>query len=131
MPFNEIAYKSRTTDIDFPIYEADGTTGVTLAGSDVVRFKMGLYDTATPVLDIDSVGATASGSVVTVVALSNPALVRVRLAQADLASLAARVYHAELAIVDDSETAPADAIKVVDRGTIEVQGSQGGDVGTS
>ena len=129
MPFNLVAYKNRTTDFDFPIYEDDGTTPVILASGDVVRIKLSLAAHTTPALDIDSVGATGNGSVVTLTL--NPGLARLRLAQADTTALVERLYFAEVAVVDESETAPADAIKVVDRGTIEIQASQGGDVGVS
>ncbi len=126
MPFNIIAHKSRTEKFTLPLLEEDGVTGVTIAVTDVVRFKIALYESGTPLLDLDSAAPSANGSSVTIQALANPASAEVCLDQDDMALLPARSLYAEYALVDDSDS---DRIFVIDRGTVEVQGSQGGDVG--
>lgn len=131
MSFLMTAYKGRTQDFTVNLYEADGETSITMEATDEVRCKIYRRDAATPVLDLDSVGATASGSVVTIVALgaSPVASVTVRIAQGDTSGLEPGVWSAEIDVVDDSETAPANAIKHVESGTFHLLGSGGGDVG--
>jgi len=58
----------------------------------------------------------------------NPASVTVRLAQGDTSDMEG-AYDAEVLVVDDSETAPADAIKAAEYGVLHVYPSQSGDVG--
>lgn len=134
MSFEIIAPKSRTTDYSGSLYQADGTTPVVLAAADVVRFKLGRGVGATPLLDLTQ-SATANGSVVTVtsrgVAATSPATYTVRLAQADLASIFAGAYDAEVSVVIDAETAPADAIKHVEIGVAHIVGMPGGNQGLS
>ena len=129
--FNITAYKGRTTDFQFTIYQADGVTGAALDSGDVVRFKMGTSFGVAPSLDIDSVAPTTNGSLVTINQSTAPAKATIRFAQADMALLKDRVYLGELSVVDNSETAPADAIKHAQEGTVYVQSSLGGDVGVS
>ena len=126
MAFELKAHANRTQDFTIALFENDGSTAIVLTGTDVVRVKVGRADD-TPNLDIDSVGATANGSVVTIDTL-NPASVTLRLAQGDTTSLLG-LYDVEVSIVDDSETAPADAIKAAEYGSLSVLASQGGDIG--
>lgn len=124
------ALQGRTRDFTLTLYEADGTTGVALAAEDVVRVKIGLRG-ATPLLDLDSVAATSNGSLVTITSIVAPAVCTLRLAQGDLSSLFPGAYDLEVSVVDDSETAPADAIKSATQGVLHVLPSMGGDVGTT
>ena len=124
------AFAGRTEDFDWSAYEGDGRTPVVFAADDVVRFKLSsTIGDSTPELDIDSISATANGSIVTITDL-DPATGRVRLGQADTASFSGKKYF-ELSLVDNSETSPADAIKVICRGTMVFTASQGGDAGVS
>jgi hypothetical protein len=118
--------RRRTADWEFSIFEHDGATTFALAAGDVVRFKIYAADDAIT-LDVDSVAASANGSVVTVDQL-DPAIVTVRLAQDDTENLPADIYSAELCHVDDSETDPLDAIKRIAHGALRVYPSGGGDV---
>lgn len=130
--FNLTVFKNRTTDYQFTLYQSDGTTGIVLDSGDVVRFKLGTHFGSTGLsLDVDSVGATANGSVVTINQSTAPAKATVRFAQGDMSLLKDRVYLGELSVVDNSETAPADAIKHAEAGTVYVQSALGGDVGVS
>ncbi len=122
--------RGRTSDYQFTIYEVDGVTGIELAASDVVRFKLYRDDDPSPVLDLDSVQATDNGSLVSVDQRTPaPALATVRFAQDDTSKLVYREYRGELTVVDDSETTPPDAIKTAGRGRVKVAPSPGGDVG--
>jgi len=106
--------------------EADDSTAVAaLAGTDVVRFKVGRGNAA-PVLDLDSVAATANGSVVTIDGTKTG--YTVRFAQADLDGLEPGSYDCEVSVVDDSESAPVDAIRVIERGVLHLIDTQGGDI---
>lgn len=120
--------RRRTRDIDFYVYEADGVTEWGAASTDVARLKLWNKD-GECVLDLDSAGATANGSVCTWVSRTAPARIRVRFAQDDVVALSDDEYYAELDVVDDSETSPVDAIKRCGCGTIRVLPSAGGDVG--
>lgn len=129
----KICYAGRTEDFAWELYDRDGEP-LEIAADDHIRFKLAATAGATPVLDVDSVGATPNGSVVVIdvrgTAGVTPASGTVRLAQDDTAALTPRKYTGcELALVDNSETAPADAIKVCGRGTIDLKASPGGDVG--
>lgn len=130
--FNITAFKGRTTDYQFTLYQSDGVTGVVLDSGDVVRFKLGTHFGSTGLsLDLDSVAATTNGSGVTINQSTAPAKATVRFAQADMSGLKDRVYLGEISVTDNSETAPADAIKHAEAGTVYVQASMGGDVGVS
>lgn len=126
MSFEIRAYAGRTVDFTVPIFEADGSTVIVLTNTDVVRCKVG-RGSATPDLDIDSVGALTGDSIVTIDTL-DPASVTVRLAQADTAGLLG-IYDIEVSVVDDSETTPADAIKAAEKGSIGFSPAPGGDIG--
>lgn len=123
--------KNRTSDDTVSLFEADGTTSVTLAATDVVRFKVYRRDQATPVLDLDSDAASPNGSSITIEELgpSTTAFATIRVAQADLLALDPGIYSADISVVDDSETAPVDAIKAFEDGTVFISGTGGGDIG--
>ena len=131
MSFEAFAEKNRTLDLTVTLTENDGTTSVTLAADDVVRFKMGRRPGALPDLDIDSAGATANGSKVTIDERgpSPAASVTIRLAQGDTVNLVPTVYDAEVTVVDNSETAPVDAIKHAEFGTVHLEETLGGSIG--
>ena len=116
------AYQNRTNDFTGTL-----STSVTLAVTDRLRFKMGRREAATPSLDLVEDTVTANGSRVDVTDATTKAY-SLRLAQGDLASLTTGVYDAELLLVDDSETAPADAIKVSDHGVLYLLPQMGGNV---
>lgn len=121
--------RRRTVDYTFTLYQIDAATGITLAATDVVRFKVFTKD-GDIALDIDSVAATTVGkSVVTIDSRDAPAQVTVRFGQDDVTTLTAKQYLGEICVVDDSETAPVDAIKRVAHGRIAVLASGSGDVG--
>ena len=127
--FEQEVYRNRTRDFEFKIYEADGTTGVAIQTTDVVRCKLGRLGGGTPDLDLRSGAATANGSTVTITQTTAPATGLVRMAQGDTNLLPVGAYRAELMLVDDSETAPADAVKVFSTGVIHVIDQLGGGVG--
>lgn len=122
-----------TEDYRFKLYKADGKTAAALAAGDVVRFKLAAKAGEAPKLDIDSVAATAAGSVVTIITIGadgvTPAEVNVRIGQDDTKDLTPGEYHGFLGIADDSETDPADAFKVAGRGPILLKPPPKGDVG--
>jgi hypothetical protein len=129
----------RTVDLRFRLYTADkAPKPIALAAGDVVRFKLSAeVGDDEPLLDLSSAEATAGESVVTIQDLGEdevtPADVRVRFAQVDTAELEDYVsgepLHGELCLVDDSETAPADAIKRIAHGPVLIVPASGGDVG--
>lgn len=120
-------YKNRQSRYTFTMYESDGTTAAAISATDVVRYKIAAAD-GTIKLDIDSVGATTNGSIVTVTQTSAPATVEVKFAQLDLAEITAGTYIGELSLVDDSQTSPADPIEPIATGPVLVKVSPGGDV---
>lgn len=126
MSFLITAHRNRTRDYTIDLFEPDRTTPVLLAATDVVRVKIG-RGTSIPSLDLDSVAATANGSVVAFTTGTND--VTLRLAQADLLAMTAGVYDVEVAVVDDSETAPANAVKHVEWGCLSLQDTMAGDIG--
>lgn len=123
--------KNRTSDDVVSLFETDGTTSITLAATDVVRFKIYRRDQATPLLDLDSKDASANNSSVTVdeTGPTPTAAVTLRIAQADALLLDPGVYRGEVSVVDDSETAPVNAVKHVEDGVVFVSGTGGGDIG--
>ncbi len=123
--------KNRTSDDTVNLLETDGTTSLTLAATDVVRFKVYRRDQAIPLLDLDSAAASANDSSITVDELgpSPTASVTVRVAQADLLEMDPGIYRGEISIVDDSETAPVNAIKLAKDGVVSVSGTGGGNIG--
>lgn len=103
--------------------DADGNT-VSPGANDVVRVKIG-RSRETPLLDLDTVAASANGSKVTKntpTAGSN----RVEISQLDMGNLEPGVYGLELSLVDNADS---QAIKHVDNQVFVVQASQLGDVG--
>lgn len=126
MSFNIRIYRNRTRDYTVTLYEADGTTELSLAASDVVRMKIG-SDGATPLLDLDSIDATPAGSKVTFTPSTGDCTVR--LAQGDVNGLSPGAYDCEILVIDNSETAPADAAKHAEYGVLFVHPTMGGDLG--
>ena len=121
-----VAVFGRTEDFAWSAYDADGEATV-LAAGDKIRFKMARKPDDTPLLELVSGSPTVNGSGVTIADL-DPASGTVRLAQGDTISFRGD-YHYEMNLVDDSETAPPDAIKQFIRGKITFLPSQLGDLG--
>ena len=123
-----VAKAGRTEDFTIEIKSPSGGY-IQLADDDVVRIKLGRLGTVA--LDLDQ-SATAAGSLVTKSVLGNGssahAAVVLRLAQGDTSSFVGS-YEAEVSVVDNSEIAPADAIKPVDSGHVEFTPQQSGDIG--
>lgn len=124
MSFEQRINKGRTSYHTVPLYEADGSTAINLASTDVVRYKIYRRAAATPLLDLDSAAASANGSSVTVDATS-PASVTVRINAAD-ATMDPGVYRGEVSVVDDSDS---DTILAAETGVVYVGDSGGGDTG--
>lgn len=124
----------RTVDYEFKLYKSN-KKAATIAVSDVVRFKLSLFPgDATPLLELRSGAVTSNGSTVSVTSVGtdevSPATVNVRFAQGDTIGLDPKLeYHGELALVDDSDTAPPDAIKRAGHGPVTVKAAPGGNVG--
>lgn len=112
----------RTIDVSVTIQ------GVTIASSDVIRVKIGQIG-ATPALEVTSIAATANGSIATFSAGASTATVR--LAQGDTAALTPACYDMEVLVVDDSETAPANAVKHSINYVLVVLSSHSGSVAIS
>ena len=123
------AYKKRTTDYQGSLFETDGTTGIALAATDVVRFKAGRGNAAAPDFDLASGTVEALGSTVTIDSIVSPAQYTVRLAESDVDTLTPGTYDCEISVADDSETAPANALLHVERGVLHIIDMLGGDVG--
>ena len=126
----EFTVYARTNDFQFTLRD-DNNEGVAIEAGDVVRFKLGRGDNSVPDLDLRSGGATANGSTITVDQTTAPAKATVRIAQDDVADLVPGTYRGELLLVDDSETAPVDAIKHAALGVVYVIGGLGGNVNKS
>jgi hypothetical protein len=130
----------RTVDLRFRLFTGDKVPkAIALAAGDVVRFKLSVdAGDDEPLLDLSSAAATAGESIVTIAELGEDnvtaADVRVRFGQVDTAELAdyadlSEPLHGELCLVDDSETAPADAIKRIAHGPVLIVPASGGAVG--
>ncbi len=130
MSFEIAVPKNRTADTSIRIYERDGITPIVLAAEDVVRFKVYRRDQTTPLLDLDSATATPNGSGIQIDSL-DPAVVTLRIAQEDTSGLDPGVYDAEICVVDDSESSPANAIKQAESGIVMLLGSGAGEAGLS
>ena len=77
---------------------------------------------------MDTVEPSPAGSRISVDQLE-PALVTLRVAQADTVVLDAGTYDGEIDVVDDSETSPDNAIKLADHGVVHVLATGGGKTG--
>jgi len=119
------AYKNRVIDYDVNLFEKDGTTEVTLLSDDVVRVKVGRGG-GTPHLDLSSIEAESGGSSVTFSAGTNNVVVRFG---TDTAAMTPGAYDVTLSVVDNSETAPANAIKHAEYGVLVLHPTMGGEVG--
>jgi hypothetical protein len=129
--FRAHVHRNRTRDFTVPIYESDGSTAVALAADDVVRIKIGT-NLETPLLDLSSIEPTDNGSSITFTPAGNTATVR--LAQGDLLAICQAApgemaFDAEVDVVDNSETAPANAIKHAEYGVVFIHPTQGGETG--
>ncbi len=119
--------RTRSSEYEFEVYRGDDVA-LPIGAGDVARFKISASQNGAPVLDIDSVAATANGSVCTISQYTAPGQVQVKFDQADVALLTGDDYYAELNIVDVSDN---NRIKTVCRGCIRVLGSQSGDIGAT
>lgn len=121
--------RGRTRDHSISIYEADGSTVVTLAATDVVRVKIYSGNNETPDLDLLSGESTANGSTVTIDNLSSVPQATLRIAQGDTSGWVLGVYEVSVIVVDDSEAAPVDAAKHAMSGLLYLTGTGGGGLG--
>ena len=113
------AYRKRTCTFQVTANDADGTATTFL--NDVMRIKIG-RDGSAPLLDLDSVVASANGSTVSA---ANPTTVR--LDQDDL-DITPGILEFEVGIVDDQDS---DAFKHVEKGSIALHPTQTGDIATT
>jgi hypothetical protein len=121
------------------LYENDNVTRAKLGVGDIVHFRLSERlggEPISPVLAINSVGPTSQGSLVVIQDLGDALAPRdasgyVRFAQADTAAIVAawpatlksKKYIGELFYLDDSETSPADARKLICRGIVHLHRS--------
>lgn len=115
-------------EFEWSAYDIDGNP-VAFEVADVVRFKLAASEGGAALVDIDSTEVDANGSTVTIDELGDeeadppvPASGRVTLGPAGTANLAAGRHWGELLLEDASET-PADANKMIVRGTFKVRAS--------
>lgn len=119
----EAAANRTTTGITITISAADGeSVPAALEVTDIVKFRITNYRNELLFELINDV-PTDNDSLLEVSEVGNgtdtkPA-VAITLAEADM-TLAPGLYRWELLLLDDSETAPADARKRIDIGTLEV-----------
>lgn len=118
------AHKNRTGDFSLSLFESDGTTEFILAAGDNVRVKIGRGEEE-PVLEVD-VDVSPAGSKTSFTAGTND--VTLRIGQDDTADLETGSYDMEITVVDDSETAPENAIKHVQYGVFSLAATMGGPV---
>lgn len=126
MSFLINTHQNRTRNWTGTLYQADGSTAIVLAATDVVRFKAG-GNGDTPAIDLSSIEASENGSTLTFTAgTGNYTL---KLAQGDVAALSG-AYDAEISVVDDSENLPGDEkeIKLAEIGVLFVHPAQGGEI---
>jgi hypothetical protein len=126
MSFHLHAYLGRTRDFTGTLYEADGTTELALAQDDVVRIKIGTNGD-TPDLDLSNINETDNGSVVSGITAGQGDYT-LRLAQGDLTAIGLGDFDVEINVVDESETAPPNAIKHAEYGVLTVHPTMGGSV---
>lgn len=132
--FELICNARRTKHFAGSLYESDGETGVALAATDAMRFKMGAAGKA-PLIDILAGTANANGSLLTITDRTSPAAYTLRLAAADLTydedaetGIAPGTYDAEIIVVDDSDS---DAVLHVEQGIVHVLPTMIGNVSLS
>ena len=133
---------NRTAVYLFKLYKPNNKPAA-LASGDVVRFKLAATPDGDPVLDIDSVGALAGGSICTIVSLgtdnTDPAQITVRFAQDDTQLIVASEddgglglepgeYFGEVGVVDHADD---DAFKRAGYGPVLLKPAPGGDVGVA
>ncbi len=97
--FSLLAYRNQTGAYDLKLYEADKTTIYALPGSYVVSFKISRASVS--LLTIATSGPTANGSSLSVTdpgGGSTPATAVLTLSEADMQSLAADIYDAEMIV---------------------------------
>lgn len=123
MSYEVVAVKGRTTIFAGGLYMSDGSP-VSLGPSDKLRFKVGLTDAATPLLDLLSGTVTLNGSTITITdrgSANAPAQYAGELAEADVLPLAIGIYDAELIVLDYNVSNPNPATKQVEAGVVHVQ----------
>lgn len=112
------AYRRRTTRHEITLTTASGSL-VTINADDVIRLKVG-NDDATPLLDLDSAGASGNGSSLT---RANPT--EFRFAQGDTDAIKPGTYNVEVAVYVPTD---GGALKHAEKGVLTVIDTQGGDV---
>lgn len=121
------AYRGRTNDITFTLYESDGTTAFTLLDSDDVRIKIGRGE-GEPDLDLSSDDPDPAGSRVEFTAGQNT--VGLRLAAGSTRDLEPGGYDLELLVVAGDESgADSPPPRHVQYGVLFLHPTAGGSVG--
>lgn len=110
-----------TQDVRFNLLQADGTDA-TISGTDVLRFRIYRRDGDAGALNINSSADTANDSGITVDTGASPPTATVRFAEDDIAALAPGSWRGLLYMDDDSESEPADAVKMFSEGVVNVIG---------
>lgn len=121
MSFEIHLYSGRAASFATAIYESNGTTEISLAANDVVRFKIGT-NAAAPAVELESTDTLAGGSTLTFTTSTGDCVITLK--PADFSALTAGVYDAELGVYDTSET----AMKHAEYGVVHVHPTQLGDV---
>ena len=129
---NLALYRGVNNRLTWTLYEDDQRTSAALPSGSVIRFK--LYTewltTATPTLDIDSAGASANGSILTVSSNSAPATGSMLITLADMANIPATTseiqYIGMLGYVDHNDS---DRWKLIERGIVIVYETLAGETG--
>lgn len=125
------AFRNRTITFSGTLKTASGGV-LQLANSDKVRIKVGRQSDGTPILDLLSGTATTNGSLVTITSRgssSASAKYEFKLAQGDTKNMEPGTYDMEVLVVDDSETSPADAVKMAEQGALMLRETLDGGVG--
>ena len=121
--------RGRTRDHQIVLYETDGSTGILMESTDVLRVKIFRGNSQTPDLELFDISDTSNDSGITITQRSAPATATLRIAQADTENLPLGVYEVDIIVVDDSESAPVDAAKQAMGGLLYLTGTGGGDLG--
>jgi hypothetical protein len=126
--------KNRTRDWTLTMTDASGAA-IPFAAGDVIRVKVG-RGSGTPALDVSSYEALSGSTVVAPGSdVNSPAslpttdgVFALRVAASDTSNMETGAYDMEAILVDQSETAPANAVKHAQSFVFHLQPSLGGEV---
>jgi len=130
MSFLMTVHRNRAVSFVGDLYKFDGTTQLVLAAGDYVRFKVGRFNAATPILDLISGTASANGSTLTIddrgVANSNPATYTVMITGPETTSWVPGLYDVEVLVVDSADS---NRTKLCETGVLSLEHQLAGNVG--